>query len=95
MTTPLSVILDYYAKHGAALFPITSGRKEPFGIVASFKHDYSRDREQWRRWNMDNPGCNFGVVAFASNWIICDIDTSGGEAGKAEALALWAELCAA
>src|ERR1700722_10715278 len=92
MTTPLSAILDYYAKHGAALFPITSGRKEPFGIVASFKHDYSRDREQWRQWILENPGCNFGVVGFASNWIICDIDTSGGEVGKAEALALWAEL---
>jgi predicted P-loop ATPase len=53
-----------------------------------------RDREQWRRWAIDNIGCNFGVVAFASDWIICDIDTSGGEAGDAEARTLWAELCA-
>jgi Bifunctional DNA primase/polymerase, N-terminal/AAA domain/Primase C terminal 2 (PriCT-2) len=92
--TPLSDALDFYAKHGAALFPVPRGQKAPFGIISSFKHDHSQDREQWRRWAMDHFSCNFGVVAYASGWIICDIDTSGGEAGAAEARALWAELCA-
>jgi hypothetical protein len=90
----LSNALDFYAKHGAALFPIQRGQKTPFGIVGSFKHDHSIDRKQWQKWVIENPGLNFGVVAFASNWIICDIDTSGGEAGRAEAQVLWADLCA-
>lgn len=93
-STPLSVALDYYASHGCALFPIPRGKKAPFGIISSFKHDHSRERQQWQNWVIENPGCNFGVVAFASGWIIADIDTSGGETGKAEARALWAELCA-
>src|SRR3984957_18390705 len=92
--TSFSSALDYYAKHGAALFPVPSGQKAPWGIISSFKHDHSCDREQWRRWTQDHPGLNFGVVAFASGWIICDVDTSGGEEGHAEARALWAELCA-
>jgi archaellum biogenesis ATPase FlaH len=41
------------------------------------------------------PGCNFGVVGFASQWVIIDIDTSGGEAGQAEAWQSWADLCTA
>jgi hypothetical protein len=90
--TSLSDALDYYLRHGAALFPIPRGQKLPFGIVASFKHDSSRDRAQWNKWACDHPGLNFGVVGFSSNWIIVDIDTSG-DAGEAEALALWAELC--
>jgi hypothetical protein len=93
-STPLSDALDYYAAHGAALFPIPAGQKTPFGIVSSFKHDHGSDPKQWARWAAEDPGCNFGVVAFASGWIICDIDTSGGEAGRAEARALWNELCA-
>jgi hypothetical protein len=93
-STPLSAALDYYAKHGASLFPVPGGQKSPFGIISSFKHDHSRERKQWQKWVVENPGCGFGVVAFASNWIICDIDTSGGLAGKAEARTLWAELCA-
>jgi hypothetical protein len=92
-STPLSEALDYYAAHGASLFPIPHGQKAPFGIVASFKHDHSNDRKQWQKWVIDNPGCNFGVVAFASDWIIADIDTSGGEAGETEAWAAWTELC--
>jgi hypothetical protein len=88
-----SEFLDFYARHGAALFPLPRGQKAPFGLVASFKHDHSRDREQWRCWVLAHPGCNFGVVAFASQWIIADLDTSGGEAGDAEARSLWAELC--
>ena len=39
--------LEFYARHGAALFPIPAGQKAPFGIVGSFKHDSSRDPEQW------------------------------------------------
>jgi hypothetical protein len=84
---------EYYARYNAALFPIPSGKKEPFGIVPSFKHDWSRDPEQWKKWEAENPGCNFGIVAFASNLVICDIDTSGGEAGRAEAWQTWSDLC--
>lgn len=92
MSETLTHALDFYAAHGASLFPIPRGQKAPFGIVASFKHDSSKQREQWRQWALENPGCNFGVVGFASNWIIVDIDTSGPE-GRDEAWSLWAELC--
>lgn len=85
--------LAYYAAHGAALFPIPAGQKAPTGIISSFKHDYSRDPKQWDTWAAANSGCNFGVVAFASQWIIADIDTSGGDAGRAEAWATWCDLC--
>jgi hypothetical protein len=85
--------LAYYAAHKAALFPIPAGQKQPKGIVPSFKHDFSRDPEQWARWQATNPGCNFGVVAFASDWIIVDIDTAGPQ-GRDEAWALWCGLCA-
>lgn len=95
MSDTLTDHLAFYAQHGAALFPIPQGKKEPsFGIVPSFKHDHSRDPKQWARWAAENPGCNFGVVGFASGWIIVDIDTSGGDAGRGEAWSLWAELCA-
>lgn len=85
--------LAFYAAHKAALFPIPTGQKAPHGIVKSFKHDHSSDPAQWARWQAEHPGCNFGVVAFASQWIIVDIDTSGGEAGQDEGWALWSELC--
>ena len=91
----MSKELNYYARHGAALFPIPYGSKAPFGIVPSFKHDHSKSPEQWATWAAAH-NCNFGVVAFASGWIIIDIDTAskeGGEEGRAEAWALWSELC--
>lgn len=86
--------LDYYKRHGAALFPIPSGQKLPFGHVASWKHDWSRDPDRIDQWMRDFPDCNFGVVGYASGWIIADIDTSGGEEGRAEAWKLWCDLCA-
>lgn len=82
--------LAYYAKHGAALFPIPYGKKDLTGIIASFKHDFSRDPEQWVHWQAEHK-CNFGVVAFASNWIIVDIDTH--TADRDAAWAAWCELC--
>lgn len=105
--------LAYYTAHGAALFPIPAGSKAPgpasFWSVdggqhaASFKHDHSRDPAIWQRWRTEHPGCNFGVVAFASGWIILDIDTSpkegiedpiaAADAGRAEAWQLWSDLC--
>lgn len=93
-TLALSTELAYYAANGAALFPIPAGSKAPYGIVASFKHDYSSDPAQWASWQTAHPGCNFGVVAFASGLVICDIDTSGPD-GRAEAWQLWCDLCAA
>jgi hypothetical protein len=84
--------LAYYAAHKAALFPIPAGQK--FGhIVPSFKHDYSTDPAQWARWSTENPGCNFGVVAFASKWLIIDIDTDEGR-NRDAAWAKWCERCA-
>lgn len=88
----LSRELSYYAAHGAALFPIPAGQKHGH-LVPSFKHDHSNDPAQWVAWGKEHPGCNYGVVAFASQWITIDIDTSGGEHGRAEAWALWVELC--
>src|SRR6185369_4804497 len=87
----LTDALRFYARHGAALLPIPAGSKEPFGIVASFKHDWSKDPEQWATWSAEHQ-CNFGVVAFASGWITLDTDTSGGEAGRAEAWAMRGDL---
>lgn len=92
METALSSELAYYARIRAALFPIPAGSKAPTGIVGSFKHDHSSDLTQWHRWRTDNPGCNFGVVAFASRLIIVDIDTTGD---RNEAWALWVDLCTA
>lgn len=90
--TLTATALDFYARHGAALFPIPYGSKTPTGIVGSFKHDFSRDPAQWAAWQSSHPNCNFGVVAFASQWIIMDTDTSGGDAGRTEAWALRCEL---
>jgi predicted P-loop ATPase len=92
--TALSTDLAYYAANGAALFPIPKGNKSPTGIVGSFKHDFSRDPEQWKKWAAENENCNFGIVAFASHLVIVDIDASGGEAGRTEAWSLWCSLCA-
>ncbi len=82
----------FYSTHGAALFPIPAGHKTPFGIVASFKKDWSKDPVQWAAWRQEHPNCNFGVVAFASGLVILDTDTSGGEAGRAEAWAMRSDL---
>ncbi|KRQ11890.1 hypothetical protein AOQ73_05645 [Bradyrhizobium pachyrhizi] len=89
---------DYYARIGAALFPIPAGQKAPHGIVGSFKHDFSHDPQQWERWQAENPNCNFGLVAFASNLIICDIDIKpidgqSKEDARNEAWSIWCELC--
>lgn len=101
MTVATTNPLSYYAAHGCALFPIPAGSKAPGpasfwsvdggATAASFKKDCSADPEQWKAWASQHPGCNFGVVAFASRFIIVDIDTSGD---RNEAWALWCELCA-
>jgi predicted P-loop ATPase len=105
--TTTASALAYYAANGAALFPIPAGQKAPTGIIASFKHDFSRDPAQWNSWAAANLGCNFGVVAFASQWIIADIDTSVKEIiddpeklaaalliARQEAWTEWCEVCA-
>jgi Bifunctional DNA primase/polymerase, N-terminal/Primase C terminal 2 (PriCT-2) len=89
--------LDFYAKHGAALFPIPVGKKAPGKIVESFKKNASRDPAQWAKWRTEHPGCNFGVVAFASNWITLDTDIKPVEGqtkedARAEAWAMRGEL---
>ena len=89
--------LDYYAAQGAALFPIPAGQKAPWGIVDSFKDNASRDPAQWAAWRAQYPGCNFGVVAFASQWITLDTDIKPAEGqtpedARAEAWALRGEL---
>lgn len=89
--------LAFYAAHGAALFPIPAGQKAPHGIVESFKHDHSTDPAGWAAWRIAHPGCNFGVVAFASQWIIADTDIKpvagqSAEDARAEAWSMRAEL---
>jgi hypothetical protein len=83
--------LAYYARIGAALFPIPAGQKNPTGIVASFALDCSRDPQVWAAWAAAHPGCNWGIVAGPSLIIIIDIDT---KEGRDAAWALWCELCA-
>lgn len=82
--------LQFYKSNGAALVPIPAGSKAPTGIISSFKHGWSRDPEQIDKWARENPGCNFGVVAFASNWIIADIDV---KQGRDAAWQDWCDLC--
>lgn len=92
MTEPLvASALSYYSRHGAALFPIPAGQKNPTGIVASFALDCSRDPAAWDVWSAANPGCNFGVVAGPSRWIIADVDIKDG---RDAAWAAWCDLCA-
>lgn len=92
MTTPdVLSALDYYARHGCALFPMRAGSKAPVGIISSFVHDCSTDAATWQEWASGNPGCNFGVVAGASRLIIVDIDV---KQGRDAAWAAWCDLCA-
>lgn len=84
--------LDYYARHGCALFPIPKGAKSPTGIVTSWKHDHSSDPATWQAWRTAHPDCNFGLVASASRLVIVDVDVS--EIGRDAAWALWCEWCA-
>jgi hypothetical protein len=87
VNTEVSKLFDYAEQHGLALFPLPYGSKEPFGIVASFAKDWSRDPAQWRAWH-DEHNCNFGVVAGPSRLALADIDIA--EVGEAEA---WAQYC--
>jgi len=87
MTDPLA----YYGTHGAALFPIPAGQKNPTGIIESFARDFSRDPAQWAAWRAAHPNCNFGIVAGPSRIIIIDVDT---KEGREAAWTLWCELCA-
>ena len=107
--------LDYYAQHGAALFPLPAGSKAPGSAAfwpspddatraGSFLHHFSRDPLVWEEWNNQHPGCNFGVVGYASNWIIVDIDAKTPTStptpeekatAQAEAWQAWADLCTA
>jgi hypothetical protein len=104
LTVTTDAALAFYSRHGAALFPIPAGQKDPTGIVGSFKQDCSRDPAAWQAWRAANPNCNFGVVGFASQWVIVDIDTKGeakpGETiaqaasrNRDEAWSLWVDLC--
>jgi Bifunctional DNA primase/polymerase, N-terminal len=85
-----SAFLDFAERHGLALFPIPYGSKEPFGIVASFAHDWSQSPEQWQAWRAAHK-CNFGIVAGPSRIVIVDVDVA--EVGVAVAWKYWAEWC--
>lgn len=80
--------LAFYARIGAALFPIPAGSKDPTGIIQSFARDHSADPTQWTAWRTNNPGCNFGLVAGPSKVIIVDTDA------KDDRNAAWAARCA-
>jgi hypothetical protein len=92
--TVLVDALSYYSAHGAALFPIPAGQKDPYRpdhIVDSWKKDFSTDPAAWSAWAAAHPNCNFGVVGYASRLIIVDIDIK--EVGRDRAFALWAKWC--
>lgn len=101
MTSPVQLSpLDFYARHKCALFPLPAGSKIPGSAsfwpspdepekAASFKRHHSSDPAQWARWSAEHPGCNFGMVAFASRLLVIDIDT---KIGRDEAWALWCSL---
>lgn len=76
--------LAYYARIGAALFPLPEGSKE---AAADFRNA-STDPAQWAAWQAQWPGCNFAVVAYRSRLIIVDVDDYDA------ARAAWATLCA-
>jgi Bifunctional DNA primase/polymerase, N-terminal/AAA domain len=71
----LERLIAFAASQRLALFPIPAWRKRPQGIVRSHAEDWSRDPAQWRRWHVENQGCNFGVEAGASGKIFVDCDT--------------------
>ena len=73
-----NALLAFAAAHGLAIFPIKAGCKAPTGIVASHAKDWSRDPEKWRRWRVENPGCNFGVECGPSGLIVIEIDVVEG-----------------
>lgn len=83
--------LEYYAAHHCALFPIPRGSKDPWGIINSFAHDWSKEPAQWQRWRTSHPNCNFGVVAGPSRLIIVDIDVA--EVGQEAAWGHWDAWC--
>lgn len=82
--------LTFAAKHDFALFPMPYGSKAPFGIIASFAHDFSRSPEQWQAWRAAHK-CNFGIVAGPSRIIAVDVDVA--EAGETVAWQYWSEWC--
>jgi AAA domain/Bifunctional DNA primase/polymerase, N-terminal/Primase C terminal 2 (PriCT-2) len=86
----MTQFFDFAERHGLALFPMPSGRKEPFGIVPSFAHDFSRDPQQWAAWRTAHK-CNFGIVAAPSRLVIVDVDVA--EIGPTAAWSYWAEWC--
>lgn len=86
----MSGFFEFAEKHELALFPMLYGSKDPFGIVSSFAHDWSRDPAQWRAWRSERK-CNFGIVAGPSRIVIVDIDVA--EVGKAVAWGYWVEWC--
>jgi hypothetical protein len=93
MTEPL----EYYAAQGAALFPIPTGKKAPWGIVEKWKESASTDPAQWAKWREEFPGCNFGVVAYLSRFITLDTDIKprdgqSKEEARAEAWAMRSDL---
>ena len=76
---------EYYRRIGAALFPLCPGSKNPtfpHALVQSFARDCSTDLKQWLAWESANPGCNFGVVAFRSAWIVADLDVKKNKGGQ-------------
>lgn len=77
---------------GAALCPIPAGGKSPTGLIASFKHDWSRDPLAWKEWERQWPGCNWIMVAGPSGKIIVDIDVK--KVGRDAAWTAWAKWCA-
>ncbi|WOH58523.1 VapE domain-containing protein [Bradyrhizobium sp. BWC-3-1] len=86
----MTAFLDFAEQNDLALFPMPHGNKVPHGIVSSFAHDWSRDRNQWEAW-LAVHACNFGIVAGPSRIVIADIDVA--EVGPVTAWKYWEEWC--
>ncbi len=70
----------YAIKHGFWLFPVSSTEKKP---LVKWKSQSSADPAQWAAWQVDFPGCGFGINAEKSNVFLLDTDVKHIGEGEA------------
>lgn len=83
----LGPLFDLAERNGLAMFPIKAFNKQPTGVVRSHSKDWSKDREQWRRWYDAEQGCNFGIECGPSGIGVADADV--GKDGVAQLDQFW------
>lgn len=73
----------WYVDHGFAVFPLVPRTKRP--ITPHGMNDWSDDPEQVRRWWMDRPDCNIGLVCGtpSNGLLVLDFDVSDEKDGMA------------